>query len=187
MQVAIYCVTAEQAALVELFFPVQAGDSVVDIVHMPCADDVAQYCVLISLHRPAMSLQQRASLTGWCSWYAYRGDPSRLLGSIDLDCPETFASWLAFQEDSIEKTWGTVLQDYACALAVSEKCSLEWLYGQKKAAARYRETLPVWFFALLEFITREQMSGRILTKVALQQLMEQIGDRRDLREYQNSI
>ena len=173
---AIYCVTAEQAALVELFFPVQCGDHFEGIVHRTCADDVAQYCVLISLHRHAMSLQQRASLTGWCSWYAYRGDPSRLLDPIDLDCPDTFASWLAFQEDSIEKTWRTVLQDYACALAVSDKCSLEWLYEQKLTAVKYRDTLPMWVRTLLEFIANEQTQGCTLTKISLQQFLEKIED-----------
>lgn len=183
MYVAIYCTSAEQATLVELFFPVRAGERVEGIVHMPCVDDVAQYCVRIGLNRPVMSIQQRASLLGWCSWYAYRGTPERLLGSaVDLDSLETFATWLAFQEDSVERTWSTVFQDYARVVAVSEVSAMKWLYGHPETAVSYSDTLPEWVSTLSEFLAHEQ--EHTITKVSLQQLIEAVEDRRDICKYQ---
>ena len=187
VQVVLYCEYAEQAALVELFFPVRAGDRIEGIVHVPCMDDVAQYCVRVTLRGLALSLQQRAALIGWCSWYAYRGTPDSLLrSSIDLNRFETFVMWLAFQEDSVERTWNAVVRDYAYAVAPSDTCAFEWLYGPGAEPGRFRATLPAWVQAIEAFVAFEMAHRRPLTKVSLQHYIEAWEENQDVETLQRA-
>lgn len=78
------------------------------------------------------------------------------------------------------------MQDYATSLAASEEHAMEWLYGQRKATKTSRSTLPEWVFAFSELLTHETRQGRTITKVCIQQLIEVIGDRRDMHAYQYS-
>lgn len=184
MQVLLFCTTGELAERVDHVFPLRPGDCRNGITYHPCPDDTTPFCVEVSLTHPVLSLRQRASLLGGCTWYTYRVAPMLLRRGVGrLESVDTFATWLAFQEDSPDRRWDAVLQDYARALSASRQEADRWLYGHEQTEHQVSATLPPWLLTFSTLLAPMREADRTLTKVLLQQLLETACEQ-DMKDYQ---